>query len=182
MTDQPSEIIDLSPPLANEAVGGASGSRQLPPFPARPLPENQGRKRVLTRNDLPNNTRPNKVRTEAMADQLIEPRSFGAIIISRPFYSLNEISKYRVYTVNPSVVKSWVGSSPDETVKLSNCLIDSTLPDSDVRVLYNVNEFRVRIPPCRQQNTIRGSADLMWTEQGSGNDFIVFSDLWGAKP
>lgn len=139
----------------------------------------QTKKRIQVRNDPPFDPRPSKVRPEALEGRhTVEPRPFGAVIITRPYFAMSEMDSYRVYTINPGLVKSWVGSPSHSAKRFSSCVPEATTPGSDVRLFYNVNELRVRIAPSRQHFPLRGSADMAWTEKESGNEFVILSDLW----
>ena len=160
MTEQLEGQIDFSPPPSSQDEDGPSNQRDL----VSPLDMSTGassRKRLHVKASAPYDVRP---------------------IITRPFFSQNELDKYRVYTINPGIVKSWVGSPHEESARFNSCVPETHLPDSDVRLLYHVNELRVRIPPMRQRSSTRGSAELTWLEKDSGNEFVIFSNLWGNRP
>jgi hypothetical protein len=175
MSEQESSDKDplaLSPGELAEAIDMASSENNLG-VPVKP------RKRVQVKNDPSFDTKPSKMRPESLEGLNASAyRAFGAVIITRPFFSLSEMDKYRVYTINPGIVRSWMGPPKAAAKKFLACIPETQGPDSDVRLLYNVNEFRVRSSPARQQYPKRGFADLSWTEQSSGNEFIVFSELW----
>ena len=182
MTEQLEGQIDFSPPPSSQDEDGPSNQRDL----VSPLDMSTGassRKRLHVKASAPYDVRPSCIRRDAIESRhTVEPSSFGAVIITRPFFSQNELDKYRVYTINPGIVKSWVGSPHEESARFNSCVPETHLPDSDVRLLYHVNELRVRIPPMRQRSSTRGSAELTWLEKDSGNEFVIFSNLWGNRP
>jgi hypothetical protein len=113
--------------------------------------------------------------------QLLSARSFGAIVITKPFNDLNIHDQFRIYTLNPDVVKSWAG--PELQVdQITACASQSVPPSADIRLLYNVNEFRIRRTPNRQYDYSRGLNELWWVENDSGNELMATTDLWKHAP
>jgi len=139
-------------------------------------------KRHNVQNHLPFDSKPGQAKIDYMnSEAFIAPKSFGAIVISRPYFSTRELNKFRIYTVNPGIVQSWFRDGRNAEERIKECIPDKNLPDSDVRLLYNVNELRVRTPTQLVRSTTNGSADLSWIETGSGNEFLIQSDLWISK-
>lgn len=110
-----------------------------------------------------------------------QPRTFGAIIVTKPFTNVTRTDYFRTYTINPSVVKTWLDSNPCHN-RLAKSVTGCRIGQEDVRVIYNVNEFRVRIAPDRQPPATRGINELWWLENESGNEFHLTTDLWTRSP
>ena len=111
-----------------------------------------------------------------------DPDPFGAIIITRPWFYNNEKSKYRVYTLNPGIVKSWLGPPESQVSLLSSVVPNSGVPSSEIRLLYDVQDFRVKVPETMvlQATSRRGLAEMQWKESFSGNEFAVKTTIWNS--
>jgi len=122
-----------------------------------------------------NHTTPNRSRTGGTFGCT---KPFGAIIITRPQFAIPQLSIFRVYTINPGIVKSYLGPTPSvQTLIKCTTAADST---SDIRLLYNVNELRIRNSSISTHS--KGVAELWWTEAESGNEFLLAADAWTQAP
>lgn len=144
-------------------------------------PGSSARARAQDSSELPFDLKNERMRqSELETNPGNSPRTFGAIIVTRPHFDQHRLNHFRVYTINPGIIKSWLG--PSGSRRLNECVPTCEPPADDIRLLYNVNEVRIRLTPQRQKNSSRGGADLVWTEAGSGNEILISSDLWASVP
>jgi len=122
------------------------------------------------------------VRDQRIVKAIKDHKLFGAIIVTQPYLDPARFDEFRVYTINPIVVKKWIGPHPN-IARIVNCVVeDYRLPAEDVKTISNVNELKIRMDPDKLPYPERGLSELWWKEKESGNDFSWTADLWASTP
>jgi len=107
-------------------------------------------------------------------------KPFGATIITRPQFLSMQDDNFRVYTLNPEIIKSY---TKDTTIE--KALIPFLEPPhrGDIRILQDVNEVRIRNTSSQVSlGRPKGTCENWWMENESGNEFFVVSDMWKRVP
>lgn len=102
------------------------------------------------------------------------PKAFGIILVTRP---VDELSPFKTYMINPDIVKTWL--SPEvEIEQLIKKTKSSNSSNEEMKLIYNANEVSVRNKFSQANFDPTGVSELWWTENKSGNEFFVSTDLW----
>ena len=110
---------------------------------------------------------------------LADNKPFGALIITRPYLDPDHANQFRVYVINPPIIKAW--AAPNPNLILLGSVLNDYRPSQDIKVLHNTNSLKVRVSPDRQLYC-KGLSDSWWVENGSGNEFVTTADLWANTP
>ena len=123
---------------------------------------------------------------------------FGALVVTRPYYSKGDLDSYRVYSVNPEVVQAWLRPNPIQKI------MDNLIPVYDAahsngahysttrggspytgphRAFHDVHELNIRsmAPTVITDRVRRGVARLDWSEVESNTHFCISTAVWPAQ-
>ena len=102
------------------------------------------------------------------------PKAFGMILVTQP---TGEALPFNTYLINPDIVKTWL--NPE--IGIDQLMKQSKKPDvrnGEMKLIYNANEVSVRNIISKASFNSTGVSELWWTEEKSGNEFFVSTDLW----